>query len=90
MVKGTTKTGFKFSVDKDALMDLEFVEAAAASEENGLLVPKVLEKLLGEKQKTQLYDHVRNKKGRVMIDNVKDEIADIVEALQQDKEAKNS
>lgn len=90
MVKGTTKTGFKFSVDKDALMDLEFVEAAAASEENGLLFPKVLEKLLGEKQKAQLYDHVRNKKGRVMIDNVKDEIADIFEALQQDKEAKNS
>ena len=90
MVKGTTKTGFKFSVDPDAIRDMEFVELAAAVEDNGMLLPKMIELVLGAKQKQKLYDHVRNDKGRVMIDDINDEIKEIFDALKTDKETKNS
>ena len=46
MVKGTTSTGFKFSVDPDAIKDMEFIELAAEAEDNGLVLPKMLVKLL--------------------------------------------
>lgn len=90
MVKGTTTTGFKFSVDPDAIKDMEFIELAGAAEENGLLLPKMIEKVLGEKQKKKLYDHVRNSKGRVMVDDINNEIKEIFDALSTDDETKNS
>lgn len=90
MVKGTTQTGFKFSIDPDAIKDMEFIELAAEAEENGLVLPKMLERVLGEKQKKKLYDHVRNSKGRVMIDDINNEVEDIFNALNQDNETKNS
>lgn len=90
MVKGTTSTGFKYSVDPDAIKDMEFIELAAEAEDNGLVLPKMLVKLLGDKQKKSLYEHVRNKKGRVMADDISNEVAEIFDALKEDKEAKNS
>lgn len=90
MVKGTTSTGFKYSVDPDAIKDMEFIELAAEAEDNGLVLPKMLVKLLGDKQKKSLYEHVRNKKGRVMADDISNEVTEIFDALKEDKEAKNS
>lgn len=90
MVKGMTTTGFKFSVDPDAIKDMEFIELAAEADENGLAFPKLLVKLLGEKQKQALYDHVRNKKGRVMAEDVSKEITEIFDALKENSETKNS
>ena len=90
MIKGTTKTGFKFSVDPDAIRDMEFIELAAAVEENGLLLPKMIECVLGEKQKKKLYEHVRNSKGRVMLDDINDEVKEIFDALNTADETKNS
>ena len=65
MIKGTTQTGFKFSIDPDAVKDMEFIELAADAEENGLLLPKMIEHILGKEQKKKIYDHVRNSKGLV-------------------------
>lgn len=90
MVKGTTTTGFKFSVDPEAIKDMEFIELAAATEENGLLLPKMIEKVLGEKQKKKLYDHVRNSKGRVMVEDINNEIKEVFDAINADNETKNS
>lgn len=89
MIHGTTSTGFEFKVDPDAIKDMEFIELASQVEENGLLLPKMLERVLGEKQKKALYDHVRNSKGRVMIDAVNDEIKDIFDAMNTNAETKN-
>ena len=89
MVKGTTTTGFKFTIDPDAVKDMEFIELAADAEENGLLLPKMIEHVLGKDQKKKLYDHVRNNKGRVMIEDVSDEIKEIFSALNAAKETKN-
>lgn len=90
MVKGTTRTGFKFSIDPLAIKDMEFIELAAEAEENGLVLPKMLERVLGKKQKDKLYDHVRDSKGRVLIDVINEEVEDIFNALNQDNETKNS
>lgn len=90
MVKGTTSTGFKFSIDPDAVKDMEFIELAAAAEENGLLLPKMIERFLGAKQKQKLYDHVRNSKGRVMVEDINNEIKEIFDSLNADNETKNS
>lgn len=89
MIKGTTQTGFKFSIDPDAVKDMEFIELAADAEENGLLLPKMIEHILGKEQKKKLYDHVRNSKGRVMVEDVSEEIKDIFNAISSEKETKN-
>lgn len=89
MIKGTTQTGFKFSIDPDAVKDMEFIELAADAEENGLLLPKMIEHILGKEQKKKLYDHVRNSKGRVMVEDVSEEIKDVFNAISSEKETKN-
>lgn len=90
MVKGTTKSGFKFSVDPDVISDMEFVELVAESEDNGLVFPKLIQNILGKKQKESLYEHVRNKKGRVPMDAIREELDDIFNAINSANETKNS
>jgi hypothetical protein len=89
MIHGKTKSGFEFSVDPDAVKDMEFIELAAEAENNGLILPKMIEYILGSKQKKALYDHVRNEKGRVMIEDINDEITQIFDSLNTNAETKN-
>ena len=67
MVKGTTASGFKYSVDPALLTDMEFVELAGEVQDNGALLPKLIKAILGEEQKKALYDHVRDDSGRVSV-----------------------
>lgn len=90
MVKGTTKSGLKFSVDPDVINDMEFIELAASAGENGLALPRLIEWVLGEKQKKALYDHVRNAKGRVLVSDIKPEFDQILEAINKHNQTKNS
>lgn len=90
MIKGTTKSGFKFSIDPDAVKNMEFLELVADAEENGLLLPKMLERALGKKQKDALYDHARNAKGYVMLEDIQDEIKEIFSSMNEEAETKNS
>lgn len=89
MIHGKTTSGFEFKIDPDVIRDMEFIELAAGVEENGLLLPKLIECVLGTKQKKALYDHVRNKNGRVMIDAINDEVKDIFDSLNTNSETKN-
>lgn len=89
MIKEKTKTGFKFEVDGDVVRDMEFIELAAASQEDGLLLPKVIELVLGAEQKKALYDHVRNENGRVIVDDVSREFGEILDAINEASETKN-
>ena len=89
MIHGKTTTGFEFDVDPDAIRDMEFIELAAQVEENGLLLPKMIERVIGKEQKQALYDHVRNSDGRVLIDKVNDEIKEIFDSLNTNSETKN-
>lgn len=88
-IKGTTSTGFEFKVDPDVVRDMEFIELAAAAEENGLLLPKLIECVLGTDQKKALYDHVRGENGRVMIEAINDEVKEVFDSLNTNPETKN-
>lgn len=89
MVSGTTSSGFAVKVDPEVIQDMEFIELAAEAQNNGLLLPKLIEMVLGEKQKKALYDHVRNKKGRVLVSAVSDEFEEILSIIREDKDTKN-
>ncbi len=89
MVEGTTKSGFKFSVDPEAVKDMEFLELVGEAEANPTRLGKMYECMLGKEQKKALYDHVRNKNGRVLIDDIKNESDEIFEAINNSEETKN-
>lgn len=90
-MKGTTKSGFKFDVDVDALDDAELLErmADAYAGDDGFALFDVMKKMLGAEQKKKLYDHLRDDKGKVSLRKVGEEMNDIFEQLSEDEEAKN-
>lgn len=87
MIKGTTQSGFKFTVSEENLDDMELIELMAGVDENALLLPKLLTKLLGEKQKNRLYDHCRTEKGIVPSEAVSKELISMFDRV---KALKNS
>ena len=91
MVEGKTSQGFKYSVDPEAVSDMEFIEDMAAIM-NGetQAYPGALKKLLGEAGKKALYDFVRNDKGRVPIEAVGDIVSEIFDAIGEANATKNS
>lgn len=89
MVKGVTESGYKFAVDPEVLKDMEFIELAAAAQENGLMLPKMIAFVLGEEGKQALYDHVRNDKGRVLLEDINTEFAAVLGEISKDSKAKN-
>lgn len=54
MIKGKTKSGFKYEVNSDSLNDYELIEIIAEVDVNPLLLPKLIVKLLGVEQKDKL------------------------------------
>ena len=88
-IHGETSTGFKYTIDPEVIRDMEFIELASEAEVNGTVLPKLLESLFGAKQKAALYNHVRNKKGHVLVEDVSEEIKDIFDALAESAETKN-
>lgn len=88
MVKGETKSGFKFQLNEEAMNDMEFIEFLAKTEESVTALPKVIEMVLGENQKKKLYDHIRTKDGRVPLEAVNNEISEIFDIAGE--EVKNS
>lgn len=86
MIKGKTKSGFKFKIDETKLNDYRFMKDLSKMEENPLRFPAVLEKLLGEEQEEALLKHLEDEDGRVDTEKVGDELAEI---LSSGKEVKN-
>ncbi len=89
----TTKSGFTFHLDKEALDDWRMTEAIAdaANEEDTTLQLKgivAMTRLVFKEQKKAYYAHVsKNNGGRVPNSVINEDITDIFEQL---KEAKNS
>lgn len=86
IIRGITKSGFKFSVDSEVFKDMEMLELIGEVDDNPILMPKLLEKMFGKKQKDNLYNFVRDDKGSVPIEKVSEIVKDIFES----KELKNS
>lgn len=86
IIRGITKSGFRFSVDSEVFKDMEMLELIGEVDDNPILMPKLLEKMFGKKQKDNLYDFVRDDKGSVPIEKISEIVKDIFES----KELKNS
>lgn len=89
MICGKTKSGFTFAVNENAMNDMELVDLLADDDLNDAIkASKVVHKLLSDKQCKRLYDHVRTPEGRVPMDAISQEVANIFAAL--GKQGKNS
>lgn len=86
IIRGITKSGFRFSIDSEVFKDMEMLELIGEVDDNPILMPKLLEKMFGKKQKDNLYDFVRDDKGSVPIEK----ISEIVKEIFESKELKNS
>ena len=88
MLTGNTKSGFHFKIEDQALDDYEILEMLTEIDDgNGVLVPKMIERLLGKEQKEALKEHLRNKEGKVSTQNMMIEVMDI---FKSSNEGKNS
>ena len=77
MLEGTTKSGFNFKVADESLNDFELIEVLSEVDVNPLLLPRLVNMLLGDEQKKALMDHLRTEKGNVPLDAMSDEIMEI-------------
>ena len=81
-----TTSGFECEIDEDTINDMELLEDLLEIDSgNTALFPRALGKLLPKGEKKKLYDHVRTDSGRVPIDAVGDELADIIKELNTKK-----
>jgi len=82
MYKGTTKSGFEYEVDEGVFDDMELIDALADvnSGRDGLQISTVIRKVFDDEQRKNLYDHVRDDKGRVPTEPIMDIITEIINA----------
>lgn len=85
MIKGKTKTGFQFKIEKSVLNDYELLELFAEVDENPLLVPKLVKMILGEEQKNKLIEHVRDENGKAAVDKIAIELESILTSSAETK-----
>lgn len=87
MIKGKTKSGFSYELDKERLNNYELLEAIEELEENPLVLSRVVNLLLGKEQTKKLKDHLRTQNGIVPTEKMSEEITEI---FQNQGETKNS
>lgn len=90
MVRGKTKSGFKFEYDEANLNDMEFLDAlveAESGDDSASLrsYSLMVVKLLGKEQRKKLYDHVRTDAGIVPVDLVEQELTEMMAAAEEGK-----
>lgn len=81
MIKGETKSGFKYELDEEYLDNMELVDALADLDEGNILAcSKVTSLLLGKEQKKKLYDFLRKENGAVGVQEVSNAVGEILQA----------
>ena len=80
MLKGTTKSGFKFDIEDKRLNNYELLEAISDVEESPLALPHVIKLLLGDSKAKALKNHVRDDEGFVSSEKLSAEIMEIFES----------
>lgn len=83
-----TASGFKCTIDTDTLDDMYLVELIAKVDDNVLLLPELLDRLMGAETKNKLYKHLENKEGRVPSESLQAELAEIMEQMGDTDEGK--
>jgi hypothetical protein len=70
--------GFECVLDEDSLMDVELFDDLVALENGDVTkMTKICNKLLGEEQRKQFYDFIRNDKGKVLFTTLAAELKSI-------------
>ena len=87
MIKGKTKSGFSYKLDKERLNNYELLEAIEELEENPLVLSRVVNLLLEKKKTKKLKDHLRTENVIVPTEKMSEEITEI---FQNQGETKNS
>ena len=88
-VKGTTSTGFNFSIDPEDVKDMRVVELMAKVKHDGSYIVEMANRILGEKQKDALYKYLEDKKGRVNSEKFGNALEEIMEAVNKAEQTKN-
>lgn len=88
-MQGTTKSGFKFEVDEDAVKSMEFIDLVNDMDEKPTMIGKVIKFMLGEDQKEKLYKHVRGDKKYTPAEDVNKEVEEIFDLINEAPETKN-
>lgn len=84
-VKVTSSTGFECTIDTAAMNDMELLDELVAMDRGEVtVIGSIIDRLLGRENKARLYDHVRVD-GRVPIDAISKEIAEIFKELAEGK-----
>lgn len=87
-IEGTTKSGFKYSVDERALRDARMWELIDEDSVSSVRVPRIL---LGEEGKNDLYKFVEDGDGFVDMTKVNEIIGEILtDGAEKNKDLKNS
>lgn len=86
MIKGTTKSGFEYEIEKERLNNYELIETIVELDTNPLIITKTVDLLLGKEQTKRLKDHLRTESGLVPLDKISDEVTEI---FQNQSETKN-
>lgn len=85
VLKGTTKSGFKFELDQERLNNYELLESISEIDEDPFAITKVLDLLLGKEEKNRLKEHIRNDEGIISVDEMTDEITEMFQSVDQTK-----
>ena len=82
LVRGTTSSGFAFSLPADAADNMELIDALAdAMDDNPVAISRVCRLFLGDETRKALYDHLRESDGRVPTGAVMDDLKEIFSAF---------
>lgn len=84
-IKGKTSTGFEFNINKKRLNNYELVENLGRLEDEPLLLPKVVNMMLGAEQAKLLKDHIRDEDGIVDTEIMTKELEEILKCNDQVK-----
>ena len=86
MLKGKTKSGFKFAIDKDVLDDWELLELLEKIDSGDMSVmPKAITFLLGNRQYENLKKFIKKRDGKIKITTMVEEFNQIMTAQKETK-----
>lgn len=85
MLKGITKSGFRFEINEGLLDDYELLEMISKIDEHPIRIVNIIEKVLGEKQKNNLIKHLKSKYGKVTITEINKTLEEIFKANKKTK-----
>lgn len=77
MLKGTTKSGFRYEINENVGDDYEVLKLLTKVENDGTLLFELVDKILGKKQATNLENFLKKQDGYISTKKISQELIDI-------------